>query len=265
MKKQKTILQVANIIALTLTIGINTLANSLPINGRTTGEISELYPTLFTPAGITFAIWGVIYFLLGVFVIYQARDLLTKRKEEMPFLDKIGWWFVISSALNIFWIFAWHYERILLSLIMLLLLLSLFIIYMRLGIGRHLQSIVERFVVHVPFSIYLGWITIATVANVSVYLTYINWLQGGLGEVLWTVAVIIISTVIALLVYLARKDFFYILVVIWAYIGIIMKRLSVTAEPRWLIIFTTVICILAIFTVIYLRSTNNKNLLKSIP
>ena len=259
--KMKKNLQLANLIGFALTVALNILANTLPINGISTGEVSALYPTFFTPAGITFAIWGVIYLLLGLFVIYQARDLLTTRKMDMPFLYKIGWWFAISSMLNIFWILAWHYQQILLSLIIMLALLSsLIIIYTRLGTGKNLKSSLDRFIVHVPFSIYLGWITIATVANISVYLVHINWIQGGLGEVIWTVAVIIISTAIALMVYVTRRDLFYIGVVLWAFMGIIIKRLSVPTEPRWLIIFTIVICVIVIITVVFLRLKNKKYL-----
>lgn len=252
MKDKKTSLQVANIIALILTILINFLANWLPINGLTTAEVSELYPTLFTPAGITFGIWGLIYLLLAVFVIYQGRDLLTSKKIAMPFLDQIGWCFVVASAFNIAWIIAWHYQAILLSVIIIIaLLLTLIVIYLKLGIGKSVKNKTEKYLVHIPFSIYLGWITIATVANIAVYLVKINWVHSISAEIFWTVIVILFSTALSITVLLTRKDIFYILVILWAFIGIIIKRVSAPAEPRWIIVFTLVLCILAILLVIY--------------
>ncbi|WP_028307764.1 tryptophan-rich sensory protein [Desulfitibacter alkalitolerans] len=261
MKDKKTILQVANIIALIFTVFINYLANALPLNGKTTAEVSGLYPTLFTPAGVTFAIWGLIYLLLAAFVVYQGRDLLTYRKAGMPFLNQIGWWFVAASFFNIVWIIAWHYEAILLSLVIIIaLLLTLIIIYLRLGIGKSVKNRMEKYLVHIPFSIYLGWITIATVANIAVYLVKINWVQSVSAEVFWTVIVILFSTALAITVLLTKKDIFYVLVVLWAFVGIIIKRLSVPAEPRWIIVFALVICILAILAVAYSIFKNNKSL-----
>ncbi|MBS3969234.1 MAG: hypothetical protein KGZ94_03835 [Clostridia bacterium] len=259
MKDKKTILQVANIIALILTILINFLANALPINGKTTAEVSGLYPTLFTPAGITFAIWGLIYLLLAAFIVYQGRDLLTYKKVEMPFLSQIGWWFVAASAFNIVWIIAWHYEAILLSLVIIIaLLLTLIIIYLKLGIGKSVKNRMEKYLVHIPFSIYLGWITVATAANTAVYLVKINWIQSVSAEVFWTVIVILFSTALAIKVLLAKKDIFYILVILWAFLGIIIKRLSAPGEPKWIIVFTLVICILAILSVVFSIFKDNK-------
>ncbi|HUV07557.1 MAG TPA: hypothetical protein VMX75_07490 [Spirochaetia bacterium] len=220
-------LQAMNIAGYLATVVINGLANALPLNNRTTGELSDLYPNLFVPAGITFVIWGVIYILLGVFTVYQARGMFKGQPDEKPFMERMGWLFVAASALNIGWIFAWHYEQVWLSLIVMLLLLgTLIAIYLRLGIGKYSGSRTEKFCVHLPFSVYLGWITVATIANVTAFLVKINWNGFGLGEVAWTVIMIIAATGITLAVLISRNDAAYGLVIVWALAGIVIKRLN---------------------------------------
>jgi hypothetical protein len=223
------ILQIANIAGFLGMVTVNVLANALPINGKTTGQLSDQYPNLFVPAGITFAVWGLIYLLLAAFTVYQARDLFAGREAGLPFLRRIGWWFFASSALNALWIFAWHYERVALSVVIMLLLLgSLIAIYLRLGVGRPVESPEVKALVHVPFSVYLGWITIATVANITAWLVDIGWDRFGLSEAFWTVAMLAVATALTLAVLLTRSDIFYGLVVLWAFAGILIKRL---AEP----------------------------------
>ena len=113
-------------------VTVNALANILPINGVTTGELSDAYPSLFTPAGYVFGIWGLIYLLLVIFVVYQARDA----QQHNLRLDALGYAFVVSCVFNIGWIFAWHYGQILLStLFMLGILASLVVCYERLKVG----------------------------------------------------------------------------------------------------------------------------------
>ncbi|TFF88271.1 MAG: hypothetical protein EU550_01615, partial [Promethearchaeota archaeon] len=165
--KKKLVFQVLNIIGFIATIVINSLANILPIGYGNTGVLSDDIPNLFVPIGLTFSIWSVIYILLGLFVIYQARDVFKKEGEkiDMPFQDKISFYFILSSVANIVWIFLWHYKQIFLSLIaMLVLLISLLVIYISLNIGKAEVSRNVKLFVHLPFSVYLGWITVATIA-----------------------------------------------------------------------------------------------------
>ena len=137
MENKKTILQILIAAAFLSTVVVNALANSLPIAGKTTGELSDLYPNLFVPTGLTFSIWGLIYILLGAFTIFQMRDIFSREKEDMPFLSKAGPLFLLASAANIGWIFAWHYEQVFLSLLIMLVLLgSLLAIYVQLNIGQ---------------------------------------------------------------------------------------------------------------------------------
>jgi hypothetical protein len=137
------------------------------------------------------------------------------------------------------WIFAWHYEMVFLSvLVMLVLLLSLIAIFLRLSIGRSDASGTEKYLVHLCFSVYLGWITVATIANITSLLVDINWNRFGLSESFWTVTVIIVAIVIAFVMLFNRKDIYYVLVVDWALYGIWVKRNSVDAEPIQIIIVT---------------------------
>jgi hypothetical protein len=203
----------------------------------TTGELSDKYPNLFVPAGLTFSIWGVIYILLAIFVIYQAVVTFRKNGLDSAFSHKIGVLFFISSIANMGWIFAWHYEVLPLSLVLMLLLLgTLLAIYLRLNIGRSEVNNREKYLVHLPFSVYLGWITIATIANVTALLVSLGWDTFGLGEQLWTVAVIIVGIAIALAILIRRRDPYYCLVIDWALLGILLKRFAASASPEWEVI-----------------------------
>ncbi len=221
--KNMIFLQVANLAAFLMTVVVNALSNILPLNGKTTSEISDLYPNLFTPAGYVFSIWSVIYALLLVFAVYQALP----RNREKTFLQKISVFFVSSSILNIIWIFLWHYEQIVLSLVpMFALLATLIAIYLRLQIGRSNVALKEKLSVHLPFSVYLGWITVASIANVAAALVAINWDGWGISEVTWTILAIIIALIITVAVISTRKDVAFSLVIIWALSGIIVKQMQ---------------------------------------
>ena len=220
-------LQVGNIIAVILTIIVNGLANILPIGGKNTGELSDNIPNLFVPAGLTFAIWGIIYVLIILFAIYLAKDLFKKEKTTKSFLEKISYFFILASLANIIWIFLWHYEQILLSLLaMILLFISLLMIYLRLNMGIEKVSMKEKLFVHVPISVYIGWITVATIANVTAVLVTIGWDGFGISEEIWTMLVIIIATIITILILVTRKDYAYSTVIVWALIGIYLKRIA---------------------------------------
>ena len=226
-------LRVLNAASFVLVIVVNAMANALPINNKTTGALSDQYPNLFVPAGLTFSIWGVIYLLLAVFVVYQLLFRPRQSPTRSSFLHRIGPVFVISSLANAGWIFAWHYEQVFLSLaVMTILLLSLIRIYLKLGIGRPGATGREKLLVHLPFSVYLGWITIATIANATALLVDLRWNRFGLGEPFWAVLMILAGIVLALLVLSRRRDVYYALVVDWALLGILLKRISTDVEPR---------------------------------
>jgi hypothetical protein len=218
---QTTLLRTANIAAFILVVVVNILANLLPLNGKTTASISDSYPTLIAPAGYVFSIWGIIYALLLVFTVFQA---LPSQKDK-PFLRQIGYFFLLSSLANAVWLFMWHYEQIALSILpMFVLLTSLIFIYIRLQIGRSVVSMREKLAAYMPFSVYLGWITVAPIANVAAAAVSLDLNGLGLGEVTWAVLVIIVALIITLGVIVTRKDIAYSVVIIWALVGIAVKQ-----------------------------------------
>ena len=217
-----TLLRLSNIVAFVLTVIVNSLAGSTElIGGVTTAVISDSNPTLITPAGYVFSIWGIIYFLLGVFVVFQA--LPSQKGKE--YIERIGWLFVLSSVINIVWLFLWQYNFLSVSVVLMFLLLTtLILIYTRLGIGKTQAKLVEKLATRLPFSVYLGWITIASIANVSVTLVSVGWDGFGIGAETWATLIIIVALLITVLVLATRKDIGYGLVIVWALIGIAVKQ-----------------------------------------
>jgi len=211
--------KVLNWVSPILAIAVNALANIIPLNGQTTGDISNAIPTLFTPAGYVFSIWTLIYLGLLSFAWYQSQ----RAGEEL--LERIGYWFVLSNFFNGAWIVAWHYEQFALSLgLMLGLLVSLLAIYLRVGIGTRAVSVAERRWTHLPFSTYLGWISVATVANVSVVLYEAGWNGGPLSPAAWTAIMVLIAAVLGVAMAIIRHDVAYPLVIIWSVTGIAVAR-----------------------------------------
>ncbi len=219
---RKTILlQSLNVLAFAVTVVVNGLASSLALNGRTTAEVSDMYPTLVTPAGYVFSIWGVIYALLLVFVVFQALP----SQREKPFLRQINVLFILGGVFNVLWLFLWHYDQIVLSVaLMFALLATLIAVYLRLGIGKTSATLKERVFVHLPFSVYLGWITVASIANVASALVSINWNGFGLANATWAVLVIAVTLLITLAVIATRRDVAYSLVLVWALVGIAVNQ-----------------------------------------
>lgn len=217
---------------------INSMANGLPINGFTTGELSAFYPNLFVPAGITFSIWGVIYSTLIFFLIYQwaVKDPI----KQQP-IEKIGYWFVISCIANCCWIIIWHYRITSLSvLIMLVLLYSLITIYKQLHQDRDESTktpITTKLFVYIPFSLYLGWVSVATIANITALCVDLGWDGSPLSEATWASLMIIIALMLALRFLLLQKDIFFALSIGWALAGILVRRMN-DEEPLFSIIMT---------------------------
>ncbi len=224
------ILAITNVFAFLATLTINALANTLPINGLQTGELSDRYPNLFVPVGLTFAIWGLIYILLALFAVYQLYLVFKKQSEDE--VRTVGIFFILSSAANIGWIFAWHHLQVLLSLLLMLVLLgSLIMLYLRLKPLRSSSGRLQLTALHVPFSIYLGWITVATIANITAVLVDTGWNGFGISEQAWTAIVIGAAIIITLIMLLREGDVFYSAVVVWAFIGIIIKRSAAEQSP----------------------------------
>jgi hypothetical protein len=230
-----------NFIGFLAVVMVNAMAVILPINNRTTQELSDKYPNLFVPAGITFSIWGIIYIFLFAFIIYQFIVAFRKSSLERDIFEKIGILFFISCILNVAWILAWHYEIVWLSIIiMVLLLISLISIYVRLGTRGTQVRNTEKILVNIPFSVYLGWITIATIANATAFLVQINWNKFGISDQLWTVIVIAVGIIITLATVFSRNDIFYCFVVIWALAGILLKRMADSSMPDQMVIIASI-------------------------
>lgn len=246
------VLAILNALFFILVIVMNGLANALPINGKNTGELSDLYPNLFVPTGLTFAIWGVIYLLLFAFIIYQLFEVLRINRPKAFFLERIHLWFIGSCIANASWILAWHYLYIWASLgIMLLILTSLLMIYLRLKIGKSEENSMIRYLVHLPFSIYLGWITVATIANTTALLVHTEWGAFGLSEQFWAVSAIGIATIIGLLVLFRRNDPYYTAVLVWAFAGIMLKRMAVEANDEAVFIAAGIGAVVLLAGIIY--------------
>ncbi|MDI6849845.1 MAG: hypothetical protein QME69_08650 [Candidatus Saccharicenans sp.] len=208
---------------------VNYLANALPLNNLNTGQLSDKYPNLFVPAGFTFSIWGVIYLLLAFFIFFSLKQAITGH-EVFPAFRTIGPFFFLTCLANAGWIFAWHYEQLILSLlIMLTLLVLLIIIYQRLSRRPYEEIRRDRFPARLPFSIYLAWISVATVANTTAVLVGYKWNGFGLSQQFWTVAVLTVITALALIFVLKKKDLLFGLTAIWALSGILYKRVQDTA------------------------------------
>jgi len=231
--KNDVLRQWINIVAVAVTLVINGLANALPLNGQTTGAISDRFKVYFVPAGYVFSIWGLIYLGLIAFAIYQALPA----QRDNSRLRRIGYLFAASCLANCAWIFLWHYELFLLTLVAMAALLVLLIaIYLRLQIGQARLPPTEKWLVHIPFSIYLGWITVASIANVTSVLDYLKWNGWGLDAETWMVIMLIAAAAIASIVSITRGDIAYMLVIIWALVGIAVKHAgnAIVATATWL-------------------------------
>jgi hypothetical protein len=211
---------------------VNGLANALPLNGQSTGALSDKFKVFFVPAGYVFAIWGVIYIALIAFTIYQ----LLPAQRNNPRLARIGWLFAFSNLANAAWLFTWHYELLPLSVVVMLsLLLSLIAIYVRLDIGRARVTTIEKWCVDIPFSIYLGWISVATIANITDLLYAWKWDGLGITPELWAAVMLVVASALALVMTWTRRDLAYLLVIIWSFVGIAIKQSAVpiVANTAW--------------------------------
>ncbi len=214
-------LQLLNVSGFLFMMTMNVLANALPLFGRNTGEISALFPNLFVPAGFTFSIWGIIYLLLLLFTIVQMRGAFGKGKPAPAYVEAIGPWYFISSMANGLWIIVWHALQPLLSLaVMLLLLWSLIRIYQALDRAASGEN---KFTVRLPISVYLGWISVATIANATAVLVHYGWGGLGLSPETWTVVMVAVAVAAGVLFLWKRADVPYALVIIWALYGILSR------------------------------------------
>ena len=231
-----------NILALVGLLAVNGVETGINLGGQTTGAVSAKYPALFTPSGFTFSVWGLIYLALAAFIFYQAspRQLGNKR------IVAISGYFKLSCLANALWIFAWHFELLGLSLVFMVVLLgSLIMIYRELGNVDKTVPLAERMLVQWPFSLYLGWISVATIANFSA--AQVGWGFDDVlfGAVLWTQIKLALAGAISAIVILRRDDLIYVLVVAWAAFGIALKQ-AATPEVSGAALMLTVLALLLV-------------------
>jgi hypothetical protein len=220
----KKTLQIANGVALIATIIVNYLSNTGVFNGNTMKTISDKYHNYFTPAGYAFSIWGLIYIGLLAFVIYTGKGLFKKAEDEWPVWEA-GWWFVVSCAANSFWVIAWLYDYIGLSVVlMVVLLFSLIKIILNTRMEFDDLPLKKISFLWWPFCLYSGWITVALIANVAAYLTKIKWDGFGISEITWTLIMIIIAGIINLIMTWNRNMREFALVGVWALVAVAVSN-----------------------------------------
>ena len=246
---------VLNTIAFIAMVFVNYLANALPINGYNTGEVSALYSNYFVPAGFTFSIWGIIYFFLGLFIVRTLYLYKNDRFNDLSLVSSISFWFLLSCITNALWIYCWHYLQIFYTLVLMLILLySLMKMYL---ITRQVQvKGLDYYALSVPFSIYLAWVSVATIANFAAFLTDSSWQGLGIHPEIWSVIMIIVACSIGIIMLLTYADIGFVLVLIWAFFGL-YKKASDTSDAfssdiiAKTALFSIIVSILAIFILLY--------------
>lgn len=228
-------------IAVAATLVVNGLAVMLPLFGKSTAELSDAYPTLFTPAGYVFSIWGLIYLLLIIYAVWRVLPENQNRVE----LQKLDPWFWLAAVMNCTWIFLWHGEILWATVIvMVVLLVSLLVLY-QLTRNAAFASKKDFWLVQVPISVYTGWISVATIANISVYLYDIRWDGFGIAAAVWAMIMIYVAGVLAAAQTTLHKDVVYAGVILWAVIGILVKFMDTSPEVSGAALITA--CIVATF------------------
>jgi hypothetical protein len=239
---KNTLIKILAGVAYVAMVAVNYLANALPINNRGTGVISDAYPNLFAPAGPAFSIWGLIYLLLAGYTIYQFTKS-GQNKEGL--IKKINFLFIATSLANIAWIFVWHYDFIALSVIIMAGLLILLIKIADILRTEQFNSL-EKLFIRTPFSIYFGWITVAAIANMTVFLVSLGWNGFGVANFVWTSIILLVGAVIGILRLRKDKNIAYGLVLVWAYSWILFKHLSASGfdgqYPN--VIATAIVCLI---------------------
>jgi hypothetical protein len=242
--------QIANLLTALLALTINILAVTLPLNGQDTGEISDRFQVYFVPAGYVFSIWSVIYIGWIAFIIFQ---FLPSQKDN-PRLRRLGYLFALSNLANAAWLFCWHYNWFGLSVLVMLALLGLLIAsYLRLDVNRSSVKRPEYWSVDVMFSVYLGWITVATVANITSWLYFIGWDGFGIPPQTWAVIMLAVASLLGAAMALTRRDAGYLAVLVWAFAGIAVKQISAPMVVTSAWVATALMLGLAMFSLIRRR------------
>lgn len=242
-----TLRQLFNMLSVLVALAVNILASVLPLNGQNTGEISDRFQVLFVPAGYVFSIWGIIYIGWVAFTIFQFR----LSQKESPRLRRLGYLFALSGLANAAWLFTWHYNFFGLGVLIMLSLLGLLIAsYLRLNVNRSSASGAEWWSVDLPFSVYLGWITVATVANVTDWLYLVEWNGFGIAAPIWAIIMLAVASLLGLAMALTRRDVGYLSVLVWAFVGIAVKQVAAPNVVLAAWIAATLMFLLALYSIV---------------
>ncbi|GLB52696.1 hypothetical protein NBRC110019_17360 [Neptunitalea chrysea] len=218
-------LAILNFLSVIVAIFIGYYTQAIHLNGNTMASLSTEYYNLFTPANYAFAIWGIIYLLLVVSSVSHLI-LVFGKKQEPKFLLQSGYWFLIANIANATWVIVWLYELTGISvLVILVLLFSLLKIVQKTGIAfaPKIAPNVKR--IHwVTFSIYSGWVAVATIANIAAYLVKLGWNGNPLSEAQWTILMITIAYCINIIILFRRNMIGFVIVGIWSLIAIYMRH-----------------------------------------
>jgi hypothetical protein len=231
--------QIITVLATLITITVNALANILPLNGLETGVISDRFEIYFVPAGYVFSIWGLIYLALLIYTVFQALPA----QSDNPVLKKIAPYYWISSLANSVWIFLWHYEVFSLTLIAMVSILVTLILISQVLVD---SAGLEKWLVRLPFSIYLGWISVATIANVSQNLFLFEWNGWGIADQVWAVILLAVASLLGFLKAWLENDTPYVMVLIWAFIGITVSQAgaSLVVNAAWVSAFGLLLAVI---------------------
>jgi len=244
-------INILNVLVLAIVLLVNYLANALPIGGMNTGEVSLKYANYFVPAGFTFSIWGFIYLLNIIYVIVSFKDVLKGLNTELQ--RKIGYGFVLAGLLNVIWLFCWHNLWILASIfVMLLFLITLIIVFIKLNsqLGDYTG---KNWIYHLTFSVYLGWISIATIANFAALGVHYGLDFGFNGNVIVASILIFIGALLGVIMIIKKQNIPFALVVLWAIFGIFSRQGDVSIWIKYTSIFSMIILASFIVKVMYFR------------
>lgn len=208
-------------------IAVNALANILPINGMNTGQVSGFYPNAFVPAGFTFSIWGLIYLLLLTYMIASTYFTIKRNQHSkaFAFIELVNPYFILTSVFNMAWIVVWHYLQIELSVVIMLLFLStLILLFLKSRTTLTHLTGTERFLLYSPFMVYLGWISVATIANITALFVAYQFTELGLGPMYWSAIMIVIALFLSIVMLKRHQAVSFVLVVAWAFWGIRSKQ-----------------------------------------
>ena len=242
--------QIAVLVSTLMMITVSSAAGLGMINDVSTAEIAQRLNILIIPASYAFAIWGVIYVGLLLLSIYQVLPA----NREIPVLRKAGWWMVMANTAQITWIISWHYQSTLLALAMMIFMLTaLIMIYLHLEIGVSKTSNGMRWMVHLPISIFIAWITGAVIGNVGDYLYHAKWHGFGLAPEIWAVAMLVLGAVISEMVAYNRRDIAFLAVMVWAFVAIGVKTVEVSPIFEAACVAAVVVSIMGIVSLIFKR------------